>query len=61
MSVRFWQAVAAAAWAGLLLIAALVLAVESQSRYQVREAPVEAPRGIDAPSASPPGPQQASR
>jgi hypothetical protein len=55
VSTRFWQAVAALAWTGLLLVAALVLAVHSHGIHRVslsppREGPPFVP---DAPAASP--------
>ena len=55
MSTRFWQAVAALAWTGLLLVAALVLAVHSHSGHGISlSAPPEAaPVVQDAPLASP--------
>ena len=56
MSTRFWRMLAAAAWTGLLLIAALVLALESRGRYPMwdRPAPEGTPFGLEAPAASPP-------
>jgi hypothetical protein len=56
MSPRFWQGIAAAAWTGLLLVAALVLAVQSHGTHSVSLSPTpEAPPfAPDTPSASPP-------
>ena len=53
MSTRFWQIVAAAAWMGVLLVAALVLALQSRTPHEVRPAWKPAASELDAPSASP--------
>jgi hypothetical protein len=53
MSIRFWQIVAAAAWMGVLLVAALVLAFHSRATPHVRPAWRPAASELDAPAASP--------
>jgi len=53
MSTRFWQIVSAAAWMGVLLVAALVLALQSRTPHEVRPAWKPAASELDAPSASP--------
>jgi hypothetical protein len=53
MSMRFWQIVAAAAWIGVLVVAALVLAFHSRTTPHVRPAWRPAALERDAPSAFP--------
>ena len=53
MSTRFWQIVAAAAWMGVLLVAALVLALQSRTPHEVRPTWKPAASELDAPSAFP--------